>query len=53
VAGVSAYDFRIPAPDLLPTPAEAARFIGEVKASHPAVGDVQAEVDGWCRPATG
>jgi hypothetical protein len=53
VAGVSAYDFRIPAPDLLPTPAEAARFIGEVEASHPAADDVQAEVDGWCRPATG
>jgi hypothetical protein len=49
VAGVSAYDIRIPAPDLAPTAAEAARFIGEVEASHPGAADVQAEVDGWCR----
>jgi hypothetical protein len=53
VAGVSAYDFRIPAPDLRPTPAEAARFIGEVEASHPGAGAVQAAVEGWCLPGTG
>jgi hypothetical protein len=53
VAGVSAYDLRIPAPDLLPTPAEAARFIGEVEASHPDAAAVQAVIDAWSRPSTG
>lgn len=53
VDGVSAYDVRVPAPDLLPTPVETARFIGDVEASHPQAGGVQTEVDGWCRPAPG
>jgi hypothetical protein len=49
VAGVSAYDFRVPAPDLLPEPAEAARFIGEVETSAGGAAGAQAQVDGWCR----
>jgi hypothetical protein len=53
VTGVSVYDLRVPALELLPTPAEAARFIGEVEASYPEAGDVQTEVDAWCRPAAG
>jgi hypothetical protein len=52
VAGVSAYDVRVPAPDLLPTPEEAARLIAEVERRHSEAG-AQAEIDGWCRPATG
>ena len=47
---VSAYDFRIPATDLVPTADEAARCIGEVEASHPEPADVQRAVDGWRQP---
>jgi hypothetical protein len=49
VAGVSAYDIRVPAPDLVPTPDEAARVLAAVEASHPDAAAVQAEVDAWCR----
>jgi hypothetical protein len=48
VAGVSAYDVRVPAPDLLPAPAEAARLIGEVEVTAGVAG-AQAQVEGWCR----
>jgi hypothetical protein len=53
VAGVSAYDVRVPAPDLVPTPAEAARFIGETETSHPDATAVQAAIDAWCLPSGG
>ena len=49
VAGVSAYDIRVPAPDLLPTADETTRFITEVERGYSDV-DVRAEIDGWCRP---
>jgi len=49
--GVSAYDFRIATTDLVPAVDEAARYIGEVEASHPEPADVQRAVDGWRRPA--
>jgi hypothetical protein len=52
VAGVSAYDIRVPAPDLLPSPAEAAQFIAEAERLHPDAAAVQAAVDGWGRPPT-
>jgi hypothetical protein len=48
---VSAYDFRIPATDLVPALDEAARCIGEVEASHPEAADVQRAIDGWRQPA--
>jgi hypothetical protein len=50
VAGVSAYDVRVPAPDVLPTPDEAARFIREVEASHSSPAEIQREIDGWLTP---
>ncbi|RPH83679.1 MAG: hypothetical protein EHM88_06175 [Candidatus Rokuibacteriota bacterium] len=48
-AGISAYDFRVPVRDLVPTPGEAARAIAEVEASHPDAADVQRAIDGWAR----
>jgi hypothetical protein len=47
--GVSAYDLRVPAIDLVPTPAEAERAIGEVEQTHPDPVDVQRAIDGWRR----
>ena len=47
--GISAYDFRVPVRDLVPTPGEAARAIAEVEASHPDAADVQRAIDGWAR----
>lgn len=46
-AAVSAYDLRVPTRDLVPTAAEAGRFIGEVEASHPDPADAQRAIDGW------
>jgi hypothetical protein len=51
VAGVSAYDIRVPAPDLVPTSDETARFIAEAERSHPDAAAVQVAIEGWCRPA--
>jgi hypothetical protein len=50
VAGVSAYDVRVPAPDLVPTPDEAARFIREVEASHASPAEIQRAIEGWLTP---
>jgi hypothetical protein len=50
VAGVSAYDVRVPAPDLVPAPDEAAHFIRDVEASHPDPVAVQQAIDGWFTP---
>lgn len=47
--GISAYDFRVPVRDFVPTPGEAARAIAEVEASHPDAADVQRAIDGWAR----
>jgi hypothetical protein len=47
VAGVSAYDVRVPAPDVLPAPDEVARFIREVEARHAGPADIQREIDAW------
>jgi hypothetical protein len=47
---VSAYDLRVATAELLPTPAETARFIGEAAASHPRAGDVRRAIDGWYHP---
>ena len=44
---VSAYDFRIPVADLVPTPAEVADAIAEVEASHPDPADVQRAIGAW------
>jgi hypothetical protein len=44
---VSAYDLRVPAADLVPTPAEVAHAIADVEASHPDPADVQRAIDGW------
>jgi hypothetical protein len=52
VAGVSAYDLRVPAPDLLPGPGEADHFIAEAAAGHPDAAAVQARIDAWCLPPT-
>lgn len=53
-AGVSAYDVRVPAPDLVPTPDEAARSIREVEARFPDPADIEREVDRWyCVSPTG
>jgi hypothetical protein len=49
--GVSAYDFRIDAPDLVPTADEVDRFIREVETSHAGPGEVQRAIDGWRQPA--
>jgi hypothetical protein len=51
VAGVSTYDLRVPAPDLLPTPDEAERFIAEAAAGHPDPAAVQARIDAWYLPS--
>jgi hypothetical protein len=53
VAGVSAYDLRVPAPDLLPTPEEAEHFIAEAVAGHPDPAAVQARIDTWYLPSAG
>jgi hypothetical protein len=50
VDGVSAYDVRVPAPEVVPAPDEVTRFIREVEAAHPSPASIQREVDGWFRP---
>ena len=52
VAGVSAYDLRVPAPDLLPALDEADRFIAEAAADHPDPAGVQAQIDAWYLPVS-
>jgi hypothetical protein len=47
---VSAYDLRVATADLLPTPAETARFIAEAAARHPHDADVRRAIDAWSRP---
>ena len=51
VAGVSAYDVRVPAPDLVPTPDEADRFIREMEARHSTRAEIERAIDGWSRLA--
>lgn len=48
---LSAYDFRIPTADLVPSEEDAARFIGEIEAAYPDPGAVEREIDGWYEPA--
>jgi hypothetical protein len=50
VATVSAYDFEVATTDLVPTAADAARFVRAVEASHPRPTDVQRAIDDWRRP---
>lgn len=45
--GFSAYDFRVPTVDVVPTAEEAARFIREVEASYPDPGALVSEIEGW------
>jgi hypothetical protein len=51
VAGVSAYDVRVPAPDLVPTPDEVARFIREMETRHSNPAEIERAIDGWYRLA--
>ena len=46
---MSAYAFRIPTVDLLPTEAEAAGAVLEVEASYPDAETLRREIDGWYR----
>ena len=46
---ISAYDFRIPTVDVVPTEADAARSIRDVEATYPDPGVLQREIDGWYR----
>ncbi len=43
----SVYDFAVPRRDLVPTPAESARFIRQVEACFPDVDAVEREVERW------
>jgi hypothetical protein len=45
----SAYDFRVPATDVIPSEAEAAHFIAEVEARYPDPGAVDREIADWHR----
>ena len=45
--GVSAYDFRVPATDLLPTAAEIAQAIREVETTYPDAAAVHLAIAGW------
>jgi len=47
--GFSAYDFRVPVTDVVPSEAEAAYFIGEVEARFADPGAVEREIAGWSR----
>src|SRR5262245_25764516 len=49
VGAMSAYDFRIPAEDLVPTEAEAARAVLDVEASYTDAGALRREIDAWYR----
>ena len=44
---VSAYDFRIPTVDLIPSEHEASRFVREVEARHADPGAVERAIDAW------
>jgi hypothetical protein len=48
-SGFSAYDFPMPTADVVPTEADAARWIRAVEASHPDPAALQREIDGWYR----
>jgi hypothetical protein len=50
-AGLSPYDFQVPTTDLVPSGAEAARFVREVEASSPDPDTWQREIDAWYRLA--
>jgi hypothetical protein len=47
---VSAYDFRIPTEDLVPTEADAVRLVREVERLHPDPGELERRIAGWHRP---
>jgi hypothetical protein len=44
---VSAYDFRIPTADLIPSESEASRFVRDVEARHTDPGAVARAIDAW------
>jgi hypothetical protein len=46
---LSAYDFRVPTTDLVPTPQEAARAIPDVEARYPHATLLELEIEGWYR----
>lgn len=46
---LSAYDFRVPITDVVPSAGDAARFIHEVEASYPNPDAWDREIEGWYR----
>ena len=49
-AGTSAYDFRIPTTDLVPSDAEVARFIAEAEHDYADATVLRREIAGWFNP---
>jgi len=45
--GVSAYEFRIPTADLVPSDADVARFIAEAEKRYPDPTALGREIEGW------
>ena len=49
-AGTSAYDFRIPTTDLVPSDADVARFIAEAEHDYADAAALRREIAGWFNP---